>query len=402
MKHRSQKTDLSKFLVVLLGLLQDTWAMKKAPEYQHHRIEDLCRAGNQQKVEVPLNNKPTVLTLNSTVLLAIRCHLELELHSDQFGFSVFTEEMNFEPTNKCTRDYYQFGRDFLVFTSHKGPKRCGKWEPARRVLREDGSLLRLDYGKTPRARREYIEDVDKEMDLWLVVHPAKKGEPNKQLKLVITPFKKHCVANDHYYKRCPSTKQPQCIKRELFCDGQINCGGFEKDEQMEYCLTHSGAGVDMFMTIPIIILIVVFSIVGLMFFLFLVKMFATHLKRPKRRVERRTDRANNGHRQVEQTISLCPPTSTAAGQEGRGLRALHAQLSSSPSSTSTQPSAPVSPTDPLSLPIDPLGLPTDPLSMPSLPPSYTEAVSTPNTPLYPCDPPKYTELPEGGSTSVTR
>ena len=37
---------------------------------------------------------------------------------------------------------------------------------------------------------------------------------------------------------------------------------------------------------------------GLMFLLFLVKMFATHLKRPKRRVERRTDRTN-GHRQVE-------------------------------------------------------------------------------------------------------
>ena len=132
---------------------------------------------------MPLNNKPTVLTLNSSVLLIIRsraqsstviwiflvisiisptykqfhdcsrCHLELELHSDQFGFSVFTEEMNFEQTKGCDRDYYQFGRDFLVFTSHKGPKRCGKWDPARRVLRDDGSFLRLDYGKTPRSRR---------------------------------------------------------------------------------------------------------------------------------------------------------------------------------------------------------------------------------------------------------
>ena len=82
-----------------------------------------------------------------------RCHLELELHSDQFGFSVFTEEMNFEQTKGCDRDYYQFGRDFLVFTSHKGPKRCGKWDPARRVLRDDGSFLRLDYGKTPRSHR---------------------------------------------------------------------------------------------------------------------------------------------------------------------------------------------------------------------------------------------------------
>jgi len=378
-----------KFLFLLFSLLPSIAnGFKKMAEYQHHRIEDLCKAGNQQKVELALNNKPTVLTLNSSVLLSIRCHLELELHSDQFGFSVFTEEMNFELTKDCTRDYYQFGRDFLVFTSHKGPKRCGKWDPARRVLREDGSLLRLDYGKTPRSRREYIEDVDKEMDLWLVVHPSRKGQPHKQLKLVITPFKKHCAPNDHYYRRCPSTKQPQCIRRELFCDGQINCGGHEKDEQMEYCITHLGSGVDMFMTIPIIILIVVFSIVGLMFLLFLIKMFATHLK-PKRRAERRVDR---GHRQVEQTMSLCPPPTAAAAQEGRGLRALQAQLSSNPSAS--QPSAPLSPLSP----DHPLSQP----GLPSLPPSYIEAVSTPSTPLYPCAPPKYTELPEGGSTVVIR
>jgi len=381
MEHRKQQKFLF-FLFSLLPALAN--GMKKVAEYQHHRIEDLCKASNQQKVELALNNKPTVLTLNSSVLLAIRCHLELELHSDQFGFSVFTEEMNFELTKDCTRDYYQFGRDFLVFTSHKGPKRCGKWDPARRVLREDGSLLRLDYGRTPRSRREYIEDVDKEMDLWLVVHPSRKGQPNKQLKLVITPFKKHCAPNDHYYRRCPSTKQPQCIRRELFCDGQINCGGHEKDEQMEYCIAHLGSGVDMFMTIPIIILIVVFSIVGLMFLLFLIKMFATHLK-PKRRAERRVDR---GHRQVEQTMSLCPPPTAAAAQEGRGLRALQAQLSSNPSDS--QPSAPLSPLAP------------DHPGLPSLPPSYTEAVSTSSTPLYPCAPPKYSELPEGGSTAVIR
>ena len=51
-----------------------------------------------------------IITKDIISTINIRCHLELELHSDQFGFSVFTEEMNFEPTNKCTRDYYQFGR----------------------------------------------------------------------------------------------------------------------------------------------------------------------------------------------------------------------------------------------------------------------------------------------------
>ena len=88
-----------------------------------------------------------------------------------------------------------------------------------------------------------------------------RAQPPKQLKLVVTPFKKQCSGEDHYYRRCPSSTG-QCIKRELFCDGMINCGGVEKDEQEEYCLQHLGAGLDMFMTIPIIILIVVFSIVG--------------------------------------------------------------------------------------------------------------------------------------------
>ena len=56
-----------------------------------------------------------IIKINIISTIIIRCHLELELHSDQFGFSVFTEEMNFEPTNKCTRDYYQFGR-FQIIT----------------------------------------------------------------------------------------------------------------------------------------------------------------------------------------------------------------------------------------------------------------------------------------------
>lgn len=336
------------------------------PEYRHHRIEHLCAATQGDKVELALRNKPAVLTLNSTLQHTLRCHLELELHSDQFGFSVFTEEMNFDKTSDCSRDFYQFGRDFLVFTSHKGEKRCGHWEPARRVLREDGSLLRLDYGNSPRSRREYVEEVDKEMDLWLAVHPAKRGAPPKTLKLVITPFKKLCTGDDSYYRRCPSN-QKRCIKRELFCDGEINCGGSEKDEQTEYCLAHLGQGQDLFKSIPIIILIVVFSIVGLMFLLFLIKMLVVHMKPKRRRQE--------GRRAVEQTVSLCPPST----QEGRGMRALAAQLSAPPSAPREEEGGG---------------------ALPPLPPSYTEAISTPSTPLYPCEPPKYTELPTDGSITA--
>jgi len=334
------------------------------PDYRYHRIEDLCADSQENKVVLKLHNKPTVLTLNSTLAHILRCHLELELHSDQLGFYVFTEEMHLDMTEGCTRDFYQFGRDFLVFTSHKGPKRCGHWEPARRILRDDGSLLRLDYGSTPRLRREYFEHEDREMDLWLAVHPPNRGQQPKQLKLVITPFKKTCTGSDNYYRKCPST-QSHCIKRELFCDGQINCGGEEKDEQMEYCLQSQGPGADMLVSIPIIILIVVFSIVGLMFLLFLVKMFVLHLK-PKRQTERLS---------LEQTMSLCPPTT----REPRGLRGLQAQLSSPPTRATAPP---------------------EPLLLPPHPPSYNEAVSTPHSPVYTCDPPKYTELPEDGCVSA--
>jgi len=360
--------DPARDLMVMMILgAQLVWGATVVAEYSQHRIEDLCAgSGPNDKVVVNLRNKPTVLTLNSSLELIIRCHLELELHSEQFGFSVFTEEMNFEHTDGCRKDFYQFGRDFLVFTSHKGPKRCGKWPPARRILREDGTLLRLEYGSTPRKMREYVEAEDKEMDLWLAVHPAVRGQPPKQLRLVITPFKKTCSGTDHYYRKCPS-KTNHCIKRELFCDGEINCGGAEKDEQTEYCLQHL-VGVDMLLSIPIIILIVVFSIVGLMFLLFLIKMFVVHFK-PKRRSTERLS--------VEQTMSLCPPPTI---REGRGMRALQAQLSSPPSAPQEPP---------------PLA------TLPPHPPSYSEAVSSPKTSLYSCDPPKYTELPQDGCTTAT-
>lgn len=106
-----------------------------------------------------------------------------------------------------------------------------------------------------------------------------------------------------------------------------------------------------------------------MFLLFILKLGASHL-RPKLRTPERRERG-----QAEQTMSLCPPP---AREAARGLRALQAQLSS-------PPSAPTEEDKPL----------------PSLPPSYSEAVSNPLAPLYPGDPPKYSELPEGGSVTAT-
>merc|ERR1719318_599407 len=101
------------------------------------------------------------------------------------------------------------------------------------------------------------------MDIWVDIYPSDHQQPTKHLKLIVTPFKKVCSKNDYLYKQCPSNNK--CIKRELFCDGVINCDGEEKDEKDEYCLRGSilpGSGI--FMSIPVIIIVVLVSLVVIM------------------------------------------------------------------------------------------------------------------------------------------
>ena len=96
-------------------------------------------------------------------------------------------------------------RDFLLFTSHKSAKKCSTIGHTKRILRDDGSLYDIDYKETPHQKREYIEAEDKEMEIWLSIPPPKPGQPDKELKLIVTPFKKACVTDDHYYRKCPGT-----------------------------------------------------------------------------------------------------------------------------------------------------------------------------------------------------
>ena len=59
-----------------------------------------------------------------------RCWLELELYNDKFGFNVLVEEMTLgDPSSsQCEDDYLQFARDFLLFTSRKSRRKCGKYD----------------------------------------------------------------------------------------------------------------------------------------------------------------------------------------------------------------------------------------------------------------------------------
>jgi hypothetical protein len=353
---------LGKVLITLLSIGHQSSAAQISP-YSTYRLETLC-GRSHEKQTLDLHNQAHVFTFNSTNTDLLNCHLELQLHTDTLGFAVFTETMKLERTKDCTKDFVQFGRDFLLFTSHKSAKKCGTVEPTKRILREDGSLYDIDYKATAHNAREYIEAVDKEMDIWLSIHPPKPGKPSKELKLIVTPFKKSCVQDDHYYRKCPGTDK--CIKQELFCDGIINCDGAPKDEQEEYCLFASSIGNgDIILSIPIIILIVVFSIVGLMFFIFIGKLFTLALKRKTREPAAEAER-----RALHDPISttLCDNSNPS-----QGLRALHSQLSGT-STNSTTPSAPSTSESEVE-------------TLPPHPPPYSEVVGT----VYKDAPPKYTE-----------
>ena len=74
-------------------------------------------------------------------------------------------------------------------------------EPSRRILRDDGSLLKIDYGESPLQQGEYIEAQDDEIDIWVEIYPSEHQKPTKHFKLIVTPFKVMRSKNDYLYKQ---------------------------------------------------------------------------------------------------------------------------------------------------------------------------------------------------------
>ena len=83
------------------------------PPYKHFNLARLCGPVNN-KQSLYLHNQAHQFTFNATNKELIKCHLELHLHSDIFGFSVFIQEMKLEQTEDCSRDFLQFGRFVLI------------------------------------------------------------------------------------------------------------------------------------------------------------------------------------------------------------------------------------------------------------------------------------------------
>jgi len=192
--------------------------------YVKNRLDRVCSAnGSKTRLNVK-HEVVSVFTFNSSFVLAdsFKCHLELYLPSSSYGFSVFIEEMTLSGSSLsgCSEDYLQFGRDILFVTTHLSNKYCGDVELP--VPRKQNGVVRFEFPFTPLARRIYNEEEDKEMDIWMNINTRDlKENMHKTLTLVVTPFKKSCATRDSLYQQCRfSTK---CVRRELFCDGRVNC-----------------------------------------------------------------------------------------------------------------------------------------------------------------------------------
>ena len=159
----------------------------------------------------------------------ISCHIELETYSTSYGFHIFFDEMELDNKDESVldthkpstcQDYVQFGRDVLYFTTSKSRKYCGYRE---RLFYHNAS--HADYARASRqGSRLYIESSDSEMDVWLLVKKSKNRSrtAKRNLRLIVTVFKKGCPSNDMYWRKCDNTNY--CVRKGHFCDNYANCG----------------------------------------------------------------------------------------------------------------------------------------------------------------------------------
>jgi len=353
--------------IIFLAMVNVNVKAKTSLSVVPYKQMDLGKECGKLKQSLYLHNQAHQFIFNSTNKEPFKCHLELHLHSDNFGFSIFINSMRLD--RDCNRDFLQFGRDWTFITSSKSDKKCGVLQPYEsEVFKDSNQKL-----KSLKAR-EYIENTDKEMDVWLAVNPPGPGEPAKYLSLTVTPFKKKCNEGDQYYRKCPGSEK--CIKHELFCDGIVNCDGEPKDEQEEYCLVNSSINnVDMFLSIPILILIIIFALLGVMFVIFMLRLLyislttKRHQPRSRNESERRAlhDYPSSCSSPIRSHLTQITPESP-----DRGLAGLQTRLTSNnPDRASAPP-------------------PSSNTQLPPHPPSYNEVMGV----EFKEDPPKYSETPE--------
>jgi len=201
--------------------------------YIQHRLEDVC---DGSKVTISLGKQPAVFTLDGSSPTSTKCHLEL-VAPNQFGFYVFMDQLHISDINdpKCSKEFLQFGRDFVFISSIKSKKFC---EPISRITKtvtvdeEGNKVSEIDYGTTDLRSREYLELNDNEMYIWLV------ARSRSQMRLIVTPVMKTCSRLNSWWTPCSGQgHRGPCVRRDLVCDGEVNCGLNSGDESPSFCRT---------------------------------------------------------------------------------------------------------------------------------------------------------------------
>ena len=128
-------------------------------------------------------------------------------------------------------------RDFAFISSVKSEKFCEHIEPSApsvRVTEEGEEVAEIDYGDTGLRDREHMELEDNEMYLWLRVSPSPSD--SERVRLIVTPVQVRCSSTDIFWTPCSSSSGP-CVRRDLVCDGIVNCGQeiTDTDESSEVC-----------------------------------------------------------------------------------------------------------------------------------------------------------------------
>jgi len=239
------------------------------PPFTSYQLERTCKGDKKQSLHL---NTPAIFTYNSTVNKSFSCHLELHLHSKSLGFSAYIERLDIAAVPDCKQDFVQFGRDQLFITTYTSAKFCRRIEASEEVRDESGDLIRYNFGNVSYTQREYIEDEDNEMDVWLSLAPSRNV---KTVKLVVSPFRKKCSYEDEkYYRRCPGSGR--CFKKDFFCSGLVKCGVLPKSEYGLACQQETNTG--DFFYLPIIIIVTVVIIIATVIIGFAIKMAIKHLQ----------------------------------------------------------------------------------------------------------------------------
>jgi len=217
--------------------------------YEQYNLTSLC-ATPGSVVPLYLGRQESVFSVSSPHTGVLDCHVRLRVFSDFYGQAVFINKMR---SDSCQQDYLQFGRSgFLGLSYDKSQKYCQNIELPTQVFSLDGSLQDMDFGSSPFASRSYVEETSDQMDIWISLSPQTHTE-HHSVSFVVTPFPKFCVEHDADYRKCPASHS--CVRRQLFCDGVVNCPhAWQESEETGCNFSHLRGG--FFNNFPLTFLII--------------------------------------------------------------------------------------------------------------------------------------------------